>query len=32
LDTLYRHWIPGEAATSTTPRWSVIRNVLHWVD
>jgi ABC-type amino acid transport substrate-binding protein len=32
LDTLYHHWILGEAATSTTPRWSVIRNVLHWVD
>ena len=32
LDTLYRHWILGEAATRTAPRWSVIRNVLHWVD
>jgi ABC-type amino acid transport substrate-binding protein len=32
LDTLYHHWILGEAATSSTPRWSVIRNVLHWVD
>ena len=32
LDTLYHHWILGEAATRTTPRWSVIRNVLHWVD
>jgi len=32
LDQLYRYWILGEQAVRETPRWSVIRNVLHWVD
>jgi ABC-type amino acid transport substrate-binding protein len=32
LDTLYRYWILGQEATTRTPRWSIIRNVLHWVD
>jgi Na+/H+-dicarboxylate symporter/ABC-type amino acid transport substrate-binding protein len=32
LDTLYRYWILGQEATARTPRWSIIRNVLHWVD
>jgi Na+/H+-dicarboxylate symporter len=32
LDTLYHHWILGEAAQRKTPRWSLIRNVLHWVN
>jgi Na+/H+-dicarboxylate symporter/ABC-type amino acid transport substrate-binding protein len=32
LDTLYNHWILGRDAQKTVPRWSVIRNVLHWVD
>jgi Na+/H+-dicarboxylate symporter/ABC-type amino acid transport substrate-binding protein len=32
LDALYRYWMLGEAARSgKPPRWSVIRNVLHWV-
>jgi ABC-type amino acid transport substrate-binding protein len=31
LDALYRHWILGQDATAKTPRWSVLRNVLHWV-
>jgi Na+/H+-dicarboxylate symporter len=32
VDTLYRYWMLGGAATSAKPpRWSVIRNVLHWV-
>ncbi len=30
MDALYRHWILGEAAQTRVPRWSVVRNVLHW--
>jgi proton glutamate symport protein len=29
---LYNYWVLGQFATDTQPRWSVIRNVLHWVD
>jgi Na+/H+-dicarboxylate symporter/ABC-type amino acid transport substrate-binding protein len=32
LDVLYRYWILGQNAAPQRPRWSVIRNVLHWVD
>ncbi len=32
IDALYRHWILGRQAVKREPRWSVIRNVLHWVD
>lgn len=32
LDQLYRYWILGEQAVREMPRWSVIRDVLHWVD
>jgi Na+/H+-dicarboxylate symporter/ABC-type amino acid transport substrate-binding protein len=32
LDALYRHWILGQEAGARRPRWSVIRNVLHWVE
>jgi ABC-type amino acid transport substrate-binding protein len=33
VDQLYRHWMLGEAAQiQRPPRWSVIRNVLHWVN
>ncbi len=33
VDQLHRHWMLGEAAQiQGPPRWSVIRNVLHWVD
>jgi Na+/H+-dicarboxylate symporter len=32
IDRLYRHWILGEDAVASAPRWSVVRNVLHWVD
>ncbi len=31
LDALYRHWVLGQNAAPRQPRWSVIRNVLHWV-
>jgi ABC-type amino acid transport substrate-binding protein len=32
VDALFRHWIEGRGAEDTSPRWSVIRDVLHWVD
>ncbi len=28
----YEHWILGKGGEKQTPRWSVIRNVLGWVD
>jgi Na+/H+-dicarboxylate symporter len=31
LDLLYRHWILGADAVARQPRWSVMRDVLHWV-
>jgi ABC-type amino acid transport substrate-binding protein len=32
LAALYDHWILGRSATARTPRWSVVRDVLHWAD
>ena len=32
IDALHGHWILGKHAVKREPRWSVIRNVLHWVD
>jgi Na+/H+-dicarboxylate symporter/ABC-type amino acid transport substrate-binding protein len=32
VDSLFEHWIRGGGAKSTEPRWSIIRDVLHWVD
>jgi ABC-type amino acid transport substrate-binding protein len=32
LDTAYAHWILGRDAAPRQPRWSIIRNVLHWVE
>lgn len=32
VSLLFDHWIQGEGARDTEPRWSVIRNVLHWVE
>ncbi len=29
---LYDYWVLGRFAANTRPRWSVIRNVLHWVE
>ncbi len=29
---VYNHWVLGEGAKKTEPRWSFIRNVLGWVD
>jgi ABC-type amino acid transport substrate-binding protein len=30
IDRLYEHWILGKSAQHREPRWSVVRNVLHW--
>jgi hypothetical protein len=32
IDALYRHWILEDHAFRRQPCWSVIRNVLHWVE
>jgi Na+/H+-dicarboxylate symporter len=32
LDATYRHWILGQDAEPDLPRWSIIRDVLHWVE
>lgn len=32
IDALYGHWILGKHAVKREPRWSVIRDVLHWVE
>ena len=32
LAALFDHWIQGRGAESTAPRWSIIRDVLHWVE
>ena len=31
LDAAYKYWILGQDAAPRQPRWSIIRNVLHWV-
>jgi Na+/H+-dicarboxylate symporter len=32
IEKLFEHWILGRVAKSREPRWSVIRDVLGWVD
>jgi ABC-type amino acid transport substrate-binding protein len=32
IGALYSHWILGKQAGKRQPRWSIMRNVLHWVD
>ncbi|HEY7319653.1 MAG TPA: cation:dicarboxylase symporter family transporter [Candidatus Binatia bacterium] len=32
LKKLYDYWVLGQFAENKQPRWSVIRNVLHWVN
>lgn len=32
IQTLYDYWVLGKNAVPKVPRWSVIRNVLHWVE
>jgi Na+/H+-dicarboxylate symporter/ABC-type amino acid transport substrate-binding protein len=32
MQAIYDHWILGEGAEETGPRWSILRDVLHWVE
>jgi hypothetical protein len=32
VQSLYDYWILGKEAVKRGPRWSVVRDVLHWVD
>ncbi|WP_076410700.1 cation:dicarboxylate symporter family transporter [Shewanella sp. UCD-KL12] len=32
VDTLYDYWILGQNAQPKKPRWSVIKDVLHWIE
>ena len=32
FDAAYRHWILGQDAAPRQPRWSILRDVLHWVE
>jgi Na+/H+-dicarboxylate symporter len=32
IDELFDHWILGRGAEEKQPRWSVIRDVLHWLE
>ncbi|MBW1902748.1 MAG: amino acid ABC transporter substrate-binding protein [Deltaproteobacteria bacterium] len=32
MQAIYNYWILGKKAVKKQPRWSVIRNVLHWVE
>lgn len=32
IDQLFAHWILGQDSAQRRPRWSVMRDVLHWVD
>ncbi len=31
-DRMHRYWIEGESPKERPPRWSVIRNILHWIN
>jgi len=31
IDELFAHWILGKDSTPKSPRWSIVRDVLHWV-
>ena len=32
IQTLYDHWILGRSGADAAPRWSIVRDVLHWVE
>ena len=32
LDAAYKYWILGQETARRQPRWSIVRNVLHWVE
>ena len=31
-DRMRAYWLEGKIKTEPTPCWSIIKNVLHWVD
>lgn len=31
IDALYRYWMLGDVKQTQPPRWSIIRDVLHWI-
>jgi hypothetical protein len=32
IDDYFDYWILGRGAEDPSPRWSIIRDVLHWID
>jgi len=32
VEALYGRWVLGKQAVRRQPRWSITRNVLHWVN
>jgi Na+/H+-dicarboxylate symporter len=32
LEALFDYWVKGQRAVAPRPRWSIIRDVLHWTD
>jgi hypothetical protein len=32
IKQLYDYWILGQEAEASSPRWCILRDVLHWVD
>jgi ABC-type amino acid transport substrate-binding protein len=32
LDAAYKYWILGQDSSARQPRWSIARNVLHWME
>ena len=32
MNRLFAYWIQGKEAGRQEPRWSIIRNLLHWVE
>ena len=32
MEALFEYWVLGRDTTARRPRWSIIRNVLHWVE
>ena len=32
IDAAYKHWILGQDAAPRQPRWSIVRDVLHWME
>ena len=32
ISSLYNHWILGRSAAPRPPRWSIARDLLHWIE